>query len=211
MRHGKGLLIPLAGAIVSTLALVAPTTGAAASGPSQPMHEASLTPSGYAPDGTPIYHLTSHSAVTLPGAHACTPVTNPSDKVRLGVFCADVTAVDNGDHTATIYPSAEGICEIKATSQIIQCASITLGYELWTQGQALTVDLGAGCGHSPNGSSPCPNGRFISPLLFNYRTSTCITVWTVADAASSIELPTSASTVFLSADWGSGHVTICPS
>jgi hypothetical protein len=151
------------------------------------------------------FAATAPSALAATG-HACTVVTNPADTVGEGVFCADVSNSTNGG-TVDVTFGAEGVCQTQVGSDNEQCSNETLSFGLFSPaGELYEVD-NESCGHS---NGPCPTPRFLPSRTLGIGLSACVQVWTVVFAGSTIVLPGSGKPVTLSANLGSGHITICP-
>lgn len=137
--------------------------------------------------------------------HACQAVTTTADNTNEGVFCADVSNSTNGA-TVQVVMGAEGVCQTQANDTAEQCSNISITGGLWTQGQQLAV-FSFACGHT---LGPCPTPRKIFSFPVPVPLTGCEQVWTVVDAGSTIDLPGTGKPVSLTADLGSGHITICP-
>jgi hypothetical protein len=145
-------------------------------------------------------------AVTPNVAHNCIPLTNPLDKVREGVFCADMLVTG----TNTVTPQAQAICQNQAagTGGIAQCANISLSYTMWMAGQIAPVEsYYYPCGHT---HGPCPPGPAVQDGLPFWWPDGCAEVWTTVDQGSFIDLPGSGKRVTLTGNLGSGHVFVGP-
>ena len=217
----KRILTLVVGVVASAFALLAPaaasaatvaptgsTTGtltAAAALAGHPVQAAAVKPSGYTVDGTPVYHLTNHTLAPLATSHACA-VAGTNDGTREGVFCSDLVATVNSDGSVSIYPQAEGVCEVISNGTFPQCANIVADFGMWSTLGELSGDWEGTCGHA---AGACPTPRFYTYGAGLTVTSGCFNVWTVVNAGSTIELPVSAHNAVLGANLGSGHQDVC--
>ena len=171
-----------------------------------------LQPTGYAADGTPIYHITNRTVQPLATSHACAVgnQTTGTDSAHQGVFCADLVASANSNGTVTIYPQAEGVCQTLPAGASVQCANVTLNFGMWDSTEQELIHGSATCGHA---AGPCPTPRYVTPPppVDFVLTSGCINVWTVVYSESAIELPASDVYAVLGANVSSGHQELCAS
>lgn len=192
--------------VVAAIALAAAGTVGAASAAST----VTVTSSSHAPSDMSI-HLADQLVQPFGSAHTCTKGVlsdgTTNDGTNQGVFCADVKNSTNGA-TVQVDMGPEGVCQNVHTSGFTQCADMEFFFALWTQGRALSPTFHWGCGHAPN--ALCPPGRVIVDVTISVPLSGCEEAWTVVDAGSTIELPRTARTATLTANLGSGHITICP-
>jgi hypothetical protein len=181
----------------------------------QTSSEPTLAPSGYSPDGTPIYHVTS--PVLL--AHSCEVLGD--DSSDQAVTCADIYAQPSPNVTneVQVFAEEEGFCQnLGNLNDYPACAGDQIYFGLNdSSGDNLNGEWVGACGHYADNNPCVNNGREIYVAGdWGYETAPLgcspplwTDVWAGPPYYSKIRLPVTADTESAIVNLASGHVIVC--